>query len=304
MKSHLESKIVLFEDAEHSSLYRWSLREIGEETSGYQRDKIPWLWSQYFTMSEIKALSSLNLSDWVALNEEKVPKEIKEKQVIRAKLFPSEMGAGRIKTCTHYSMFGTNRTINSFEIEIFEVEQGKSESSYAWASVSHTTEIDFRDVKSDDVIVFGISVSKERFSSLLRLFQAQSISGGSLRVRGVDGFYAEWSPGISTSHIKVLTGDEKDHPVEIPEGCLIVPPRVGRVGDFELYLDSKINFQAAQDCGNLEEKNHEEISEPSVSSINLSAAPFLTDTKALAVLKSLRTAAWIVIGLLFLIMIK
>jgi hypothetical protein len=304
MEYHLDSKICLSEDPEHKNLYRWFLREIGEETPKYQRDQIPWEWTQYFTLAEIQVQSSFQLGERYASDEEKAAPAVKERDVILAKLLPYDVRDRRMQSSTRYSMFGANRPITEFELSIYEVEEGTSETCSAWGSLSYTTDIDFCDVTSDDSITFYFKVTKDRFARLLSMIAAKSITGGTLRVSDVEGFYSDWSPGISTDDIKVLTRDEKDHPVEIPEGCSITPPRLGKIGEFELYLHSELKFSQLQESDFNDELDDDGSSHPAISLSDMPVARPVVDAKMLGVLKSLRIAAWIITGLLFLIFIK
>lgn len=52
------------------------------------------------------------------------------------------------------------------------------------------------------------------------------------------GFYSEWSPGISTHRIKILTAD-KEHKVEGDGEGEIELPRLREVGDWSLDIVRK-----------------------------------------------------------------
>ncbi len=304
MQHHLDTKVILSVDSEHNSLYQWFLREVGDEASEYQRDQIPWRWSQYFTLSEINVHSSFQLGDHYATDVEKAAAQVKEHDFIRAKLLPYDVRDGHLCSYTRYSMFGTNRAIPEFELSITQVEDGESESCQAWGSVSYTAEIDFDDITTDDNITFDLRVSKERFARLLRLITTKSISGGGLSISDADGFYSNWSPSISTDAIKVLTPDEKYHPVEVPEGCSIVPPRLGKIGEFVLYLNDGLKFQLPQETVYDDDLEDEGPSQPVQSESDMPVVRLMADAKTLGVLQSLRIAAWIIAALLILILIK
>jgi hypothetical protein len=77
------------------------------------------------------------------------PPEITQRQVIRLGLRPGHPWDDGDETS--FSMFGTDRTIKSFQLEIHPIaDPAEQESCRAWGSVSYTTEIDFRHETSDD----------------------------------------------------------------------------------------------------------------------------------------------------------
>ena len=204
-------------------------------------------------------------------------------------------------------MFGTNRTIGAIGLDIYPVEDDEAESCSAWGSVSHTTDIDFRDVTFDDILTFILRLKTDQFSRLARMIAEKSINGGTVSVHDVEGFYSDWSPAISTDDIKVLTNYEEDHPIEVPERCPIVPPRLGKVREFELTVYDGRKFEVRPDPDSDCDADNLEDGESSQPALSLSGAPVarpIVDAKTLGVLKSLRIAAWIIAGLLFLILIK
>ncbi|MGO4440312.1 hypothetical protein [Rhizobium sp. RAF56] len=121
------------------------------------------------------------------------------------------------------------------------------------------------------------------------------------RVGGVEGFYAEWSPSISTDSIKVLTAD-KEHKVEIPDGCEIQPWRLGKVSEAELYLYQSRELQkpAPSEDATPAVRQEEQAAEAAVPAQQFSRG----DDRALKLLASLRTVAWVIVGLLVLVVMR
>lgn len=218
----------------------WALREEGEHFPNL----IPWRWTLYFDLTDIGLTSSLNIGDHYAEGEGR--NTVTEEDRIFASLVPGSFrSALKTRTPTTYSMFGTDRPLLDFGLTIKTAQDDAKESCHAWGCVSYTYEIDFFYEKTPDRLNFNLYVRKSRFARLAALVRDKAIDMASLRVKEVDGFYSEWSRESSTDSIKVLP-DGKDHPVVMPEGCTIEPPRLGKVGEFELFLSSmsKLNVPA------------------------------------------------------------
>ena len=303
MEYHLERKIILSEDSKFKNLYSWFLREVDSEGKE-QRDQIPWRWTLYFMLSDITFFSSLSADRYSTSgdNEERMH----QRDFIVANLAPNDTH-NVLNSRTSYSMFGTRREISNLSLSIYKVGAEAEETCSAWGGVSYTTDIDFRDVTSDDTIMFSMHVKAERFARYVQQIAEKSLTRGTFRVGEVDGFYSDWSPAISTSWIKVLTNDTKEHAVEIPVGCSIVPPRLGRVGTFELTLSSETRFSlpATNDIDDVVHDN--EPTEVPDDTLKRSALPQFVPVAApttISILKSLRAAAWVIAALLLVLILK
>lgn len=302
MEHHLDHKVVLGTEPEHKGLYKWFLSEAGEKTGKYSRDQIPWSWSQYFTLTDIRLISGAKVES----ERESDSAKIADTEKIVAQLRPGHVMNDRYHRDTVYSMFGTNRSIKEFELHISKATDEKKQGCAAWGSVSYTTEIDFRTDTQPDSITFYLMVNEEAFNRYVQLVRERSTTSASFRVGNVDGFYSDWSPSISTAHIKVLTSYEKDHPVEIPDGCEIIPPRLGRIGEAELFLysEQRFNLPPVDDFDDGSENDIQTGSVGSVQSSNACPSTQIADARVIATLKSLRFAAWLIAGLLLLILLK
>lgn len=200
-------------------------------------------------------------------------------------------------------MFGTDRRIEDITLSVYPALDGDDKICRVLGDVSYTTESDFRDETSEDYIVFAVYISAERFSYIASKIDRKALDGGTFRVDGVSGFYSDWSPSISTYHVKVLTDDAKNHPVEVPAGCAIDPPRLGAVGQFDLTLWSEPLQPSA---GNDSRVDGDDYDKSAKQSRDIAARQPVSNTDAatLSILKSLRMAAWIIAGLLFVVAIK
>jgi hypothetical protein len=119
-----------------------------------------------------------------------------------------------------------------------------------------------------------------------------------LSVGSVDGFYSEWSPSISTRKVKVLTKGSKQE-ITLPPGHQFEPPRLGHVGEAELYLNRRLEFvKRAPEPGAVDEM----ADFGTVREVPETQTPAV-DPRMLRMLGSLRRAAWFVVCLLALIFI-
>lgn len=257
MEYHIDRRLKLVTDVEHSSLYKWCIQEVEENGETAGRDQIPWAWSHDFSAHDLTHRMSLQ-GDRESFNiylkegevgeagfENQEPKapEVKDEEEIYGTLRPSYRPDG-FPSQTQFSMFGTDRIINTFTLRIRPTD--KEEELTAWGCVSYTSEVDFQTETTPDCIEFYLSISHERFSKLVELVRSGRVSGTSLRICYVRGFYSGWSPSISTDLVKVLCiGSEQE--VEIPEGCTIEPPRLGKIGEFSFDLHSKLSFDVPRE---------------------------------------------------------
>ena len=305
MEQHIDRRVILSTESEYKNLYSWSLHELDAEGQKIDRDQIPWAWTLYFTATELALSDTLKIepdyrSDGDSLSA------VRERQNIWAKLTPGDPWDRHSFRSTAYSMFGTDRTISSFELFIERLEgDEEQERCMAWGSVSYTFDNDFRDETTDDSIVFHLYVRPETFARYAAKVSASEVDEAVLRVGHVDGFYSDWSPAISTDDIKVLTSD-RDHKVETPEGCDIVPPRLGKIGEAELYLRRIKKLEATlSDATNeddwLEDGEPAEAAPDSATlAVQHSAS---SNARAVALLSSLRMAAWAIAALLLLLLL-
>lgn len=157
---------------------------------------------------------------------------------IRARLAP-DGGRSRYSR-TSYSMFATDRRIDSLELQIRPLDDEEFEEvCRAWGSPAYTFELDFRDETTPDAVLFEVHVKPSRFQTYLDFINGPNPKSALFSVGLVSGFYAEWSHGISTDKVKVLANKE-DQKLVVPEGCDIDPAVLGDVGHFSLHLQSSL----------------------------------------------------------------
>ncbi|WP_271531966.1 hypothetical protein [Bradyrhizobium sp. CCBAU 25338] len=293
----MERGLRLHTQPKHKNLYSWAINEIDEQGRKIGEDQIPWAWSLYFVATSCSLGDSIDLKTKYASQDRELEiPEIAEDQRIAVTLRPQ--GEDSLRG-TQFSMFGTDRAIKSFQLDIRQLtDPAAQESCSAWGCVSYTSEIDFRNETVDDCVVFYLRVKPETFARYAAKVSAGSVDEVGFRVGGVTGFYSEWSPSISTRRVKVLTrGDE--HKVELPRGVDFDPPRLGYVGDAALHINRRLEFA--------KRAPRSEADEETVSTVRVTpetqAVAAKPELQTLKVLKSMRRAAWVVVCLLALIFI-
>lgn len=294
MDAHLKRSLRLHTNPEHKNLYKWAINEIDAKGRQIGSDQIPWPWSLNFTAESCVLGDSIEIESKAATA---APREIAQRQVIRVELRPG--GPWEDADKTTFSMFGTDRSIQRFQLEIYPTaDPAEPESCTAWGSVSYTTEIDFRNETTDDFIVFYLFVKEDTFGRCAAKIAQGSVDQMILRVGSVAGFYSEWSPSISTHHVKVLTpGSEQN--ITLPTGLQFKPPRLGAVGAVKLHINRRLEFAKPEASDTVEET----ADVGTVRVVPETRAPAAVEPRILQMLGSLRRAAWFVVFLLALIFI-
>jgi len=302
LEYHIDNRVILSEDTEFRNLYKWCLQERDDDEKEIGRNQIPWEWTLNFTATELIFEDRITIDSCVSQVGEKPAKPARMQQSIRAKLRPGHPQDGEFDK-VRYSMFGTQRLIRVFELNILMLpDTDLQERCDVLSSVSHSFEVDFRDETIDDNVVFILYVRPDTFARYSRAIIAGEIDEAVLSVSGVEGFYADWSPSISTNSIKVLT-NHPEHKVEIPESCPIVPPRVGKVGDVSLKLYRIAKLEAglpSEDTGEIWQNIAKVAETQRFDATQASQNLAKVNVQAVELLASLKMAAWVIAALLFL----
>jgi hypothetical protein len=302
LEYHIDNRVILSEDTKFKNLYQWCLQEHDDEGNEVGRNQIPWEWTLYFTATELIFEDRITIDSSVLQGEDKPTKPARMQQSIRAKLRPGHPQEGEFDK-VRFSMLGTQRLIRVFELHILKLPDTElQERCEVLSSVSHSFELDFRDETTDDNVVFILFVRPDTFARYSQAIIAGEVDEAILSVSSVEGFYADWSPSISTNSIKVLT-NHSEHKVEMPDNCAIVPPRVGKVGDVSLNLYRIAKLEAglrSEDTGeiwqNIAKVAETQRFDATQASHNLAKV----NGQVVELLASLKMAAWVIAALLFL----
>jgi hypothetical protein len=102
---------------------------------------------------------------------------------------------------------------------------------------------------------------------------------------------------ILTRDVKVLTSGE-EHNVPAPEGIEFYPPRLGSIGEAELYINAERTHAGKADA-------NDELPGPTIGEVLAADARprAASDAQTLKALASLKTVGWWIVGTLGLILI-
>ena len=320
MDHHLDREIRLINESEYKSLYSWSLQEFDNDGKEIGTKQIPWYWNLSFTASELSYHQTIETEDTFDFDEddfrngdEKAHKR-KDSKVNYSEMIIGALHSGwcndgeYLEDDTSYSMFGTGRNLIKFTLRIIKMEEDAAERCILTGGVSFDYEVDFRDETQDDYMEVYLQLTTERFDLILEAIKNKAPDVVRLRLGRVSGFYSEWSPGISTSHVKILVRGD-DQKLIMPDGCDIKPPRLGDVGEFSFSitqrhkLNPKIDLQSL-DVDKLFEQGREkdgwgedveEIAEKEPDSNSLLSAQLARNEQAISKLK---TPLWLIFILL------
>lgn len=297
MKYDLNYAVRLNADTKHKNLYSWCLEETDAAGEVVGRGLIPWSYSLYFYVSELRLIAAVEVGS-VFSDEPADNKAARATRTIRAQLKPEADRSGRmLNRNTAYSMMGTDRRQVSLELIVEPTSRANPEEvCRAWGSPAYTSELDFCEVTEPDIVVFHLYVSPQAFETYARQIETDAVTHATFRVGFVKGFYSDWSPSISTDLIKILTAN-KEHGVTIPEGCEIVPPTLGGVGDARFTLWKAADLSTTQQVGL-------DLNEPEAHRAAPISASNALDPRIDRMLSSLRIAAWLVVVLLVILVFK
>lgn len=295
MQFHLERGIALNKDPEFKNLYKWALVELDESGKAVGRDWIPWDWSVTFMVSQVTLSDRLAIDRILTDGESQVKTQIGAS--IGAKLLPGSPHERGLDDKPSYSMFGTSRPLRQFHLNIEPIEDDRQDYCSAWGNISYTIDIDFRDETTDDAIIFNLYVRPETFEKYVQAIRSGQVDRAILHLRQVPGFYAEWTPGISAEHIKVLTSYPDDQPIGETEGSAITPPRLGPVSEVSFVMYRTVDLDTASSPVDLEPEDADEPTEE-MQPVSLKEPEHIGSVRSVALLASLRTAAWTIAGLL------
>ncbi len=165
--------------------------------------------------------------------------EVSHRRTITVTLRPGDLRSERdwLRRTT-YRMFGTDREIKDFNLEIHPLAtEDEKEEATAWAGLQFDTG-DFHPQTFDDSVNFYLMVKPSTFERYVERISNGTADEVVLSVGRVAGFYSEWSPDIFTRDVKVLCAGD-DQKVVMPAEATGNVPRVHAVGEANLYINAK-----------------------------------------------------------------
>lgn len=300
MDYHLDRRVILNDDPKYLSLYKWSLQELGDDGKQIGHDLIPWWYSLDFVAFELSLSDKLNIKPDYKEPQDSQRTGVRREQSIIGKLRPNPLGPNRQ---TSYSMLGTNRRISDFYLRIEALPEGETVPTCSvWGSLAFTAETDFRNEEFQDSLSFTLRVTSAQLAEYVARITNSTLDLLSLSISGVQGFYSEWSPSISTNAIKVLTSDD-EHTVEIPAGWAFPPPRLGEV------MEANVSFHVTKtlDTSFLDDGGADAVGRaeaPAGPAPPVPQTPAIADPKLVKHISSIRLAAWVIAVLLLVLTLK
>lgn len=290
MDYHLDHRLRLRTETEHKGLYSWAINEIDDADRVIGTDQIPWVWDLYFHATSMVMGDSIVVTREQPEGESETTK-VQQRQVIRIQLKPGDLRENELFRATRFSMFGTNRQIEKFQLDVRPItDPTEQENCIAWGSPSYTYESDFRHSTTEDIVIFYLAVKPETFSRYADKIAMGGLDEVAFRVGSVRGFYSEWSPGISTRSVKVLTAGSDHHKVEMPPGIEFDPPRLSTVHEADLYFNRRLAFRARP----LDEDAATEPAGTVVLEPPFAATHAAPDLQSVKLLGSIKVAAWVI----------
>lgn len=242
MEHELDREIRLNENFEYTNYSSWSLQEFNQDGQQCGEDLMPWKWDVFFSASELRLGYTMTIERKELAEDGLEHEPTRESEIIHGVLRPGRFTNDEsFEQITSYSMFGAdrNRKVEKFDVEIRLLDESyDQEVCFLFGTPSYSYRAEFWDTKEeivDDQVLISIRLAPERFNKLVEAIRERRADIVTIRLGKVSGFYADWSPSIFTDHIKVLT-DMNDQVVVLPDNCKIEPPRLGEVGEFELYI--------------------------------------------------------------------
>ncbi|ODT80962.1 MAG: hypothetical protein ABS76_14335 [Pelagibacterium sp. SCN 64-44] len=248
MDFKLERKLRLktAEEIEHRTLYDRAVIEIDDAGRQVGRDMIPWGWSLSFIATEFLVVDRISYETAGLRGDELPAPKFSRRNTIHARLKPGRLRQDEddVDREPTFRMFGTDRAVAEFLLDIVPVTEAKDEGCTTWGTASYDAEVDFRTSVQPDTVQFYLMVSPSLFDRYLWNIGQGLANQFALVVGFVDGFYSEWSPGISTREIKVLAGQE--HVVEDSDGEEL--PRLGKVGRCEFFMNGRFPLTVPEEA--------------------------------------------------------
>ena len=237
MEYNLDYKVEVRKEDEFKSLFEWYIAEIDNDGNdlGFGEKLVPFEWGSYFKFKNLSLLTELNLDRRDPIfdkTDQKNLSEITKTESISGQIFPNN-NSNEVK----YSMLGTDREIEKFSIFI---KRSNKQTCYLSGSPGYKAEFDFKDIYQPDYVQVNIGMPDDKFNEIAEGIKNKSFTSFYLSLTDIKGFYSDWSPEISTPFIKVLT---RAHELEAPKDMNIKIDHLGDVGEFNLTMESTINFE-------------------------------------------------------------
>lgn len=329
MSNHdLNRTIKLIEDADNS-LYTWYLQEYDSNGDKAGLEFITQqIGSIYLNVERLTYINGFNRSGY-----DDDSSEFRESEHVSGTLTPDDPNVPSWRQNT-FSMFGTDREIKHFNLEIRRTDDGESgdsqnrfrplskgllnskqESCYILGFVGYKEDgdIDVKAHEAEDSLYLTVYLNEERFNKIVQHVK----DGTKVRHIGlghVNGFYNVWTPSIHLESMKILSDDSSGYgkdelyvqQIDMPKKSGITPPRLGKVYGFSMVFDIESNLPINDDKENEGEDVYEddyELDSPDKLESSTDVISDLGLKLSKLSLNALRLPLWVIAITLLLILI-
>lgn len=242
MEYQLDRRLGLHIHPDRQPPENWSIFEVDADGKRYRENLEPYGGYERFT------IVSFTLDDRVEVvsaSDHPYYLEAKDEdsswgRSIRARIEPhvdqASVGGGSAR----YFMLGCDKPVQHFELHVFASTEGKRDECIALGSPPYDS-LDLPLGGAGNYISFHFGLSQDKFDKLWDKVSAGRISGATLTVSRVDGFYAKWNSLEGPESIAVLT-KEKPHKLKLPDGFGSAPPTLRQVGNAVLEVPHRIDI--------------------------------------------------------------
>jgi len=262
MNHELNRTIKLNDDSKYTSLYSWSLEEYDFEGNKVEEGFIPMqIGSIYLNVEKLAYRNNFE-----GLEDGPESSKFNESEHIHGELKTLEDSSPLFNNNTNtFSMFGTDREIKHFGIEIYKTDNGergkgfsrsgrtidsKKENYFLTGHIGwqEDGDLDIPPHAAEDSLYIVVILKEERFNKIKQYIK-DGFNPRYISIRHADGFYNQWTPSLHLGSIKILSDDcafGKDEPyvqqVEMTKECNITPPRIGKLYDFNIHFCIESNI--------------------------------------------------------------
>lgn len=247
----LERKVKINRNTK-SHFNEWCLNEFDENDKQVGFDFLPFKFNLSFSCVSLQASTSVHINN---LTDKKSPQIIanlinqSEAYIDKIILGKFQSGSlsdkGDLINEDQFSIFGTARSINEFNVVIMQTSVESEETCWLTVIPSHKSEgYNFKQTIEKDYAGFEVYLTSNKFNELAKLIEARSIDSATLTMGNVEGVYAKDYPTISNHYeIKFLTNENV---IEGLENSKYEGTTIQKVGNFNIKFTSSASFSSKQ----------------------------------------------------------
>jgi len=299
MSNFLNRKVAINYNSSSSIYPGWTLLEYEQDGNISYKDLTPWVSSLDFkceSLSVIRVISNEKLLSNDLTNDDPT-----ESLRINGKLVSI---GGEWKQGLKYSYLGTDRNIEIFNLEIFEVSDNEAEGCELIAApkMEYESIRNFSKLISEDKLYFLIKLKKEKLVRMAELLDQDFLESLTVSISIADGLFSHWSPTIYTNFIKILTDECVIDGLNLDKHK---PSVVGKVNKFNIVYKTKEKLTPVELQDNNKISDQDFITH-NVSDYKQWLAGLVSDAVSItsSLQKSLLIPLWLIFVLLLVLLFK